>query len=76
MKLLRFRYLLLAVIISSLCFVNAAFAKYDLAACIKGVLNAQGYDFGNPVPPLEALPADTAMRLSELAASLEEGGMV
>ena len=56
--------------------VNAAFAKYDLAACIKGVLNAQGYDFGNPVPPLEALPADTAMRLSELAASLEEGGMV
>ena len=31
--------------------LNRAFAKYNLAACIKGGLEAQGYDVGVPVPP-------------------------
>ena len=35
--------------------VNEAFAKYNLAACIKTALSIQGYDVGDPVPPQKAL---------------------
>jgi 4-hydroxy-tetrahydrodipicolinate synthase len=38
--------------------VNEAFARYNLAACIKAGLAIQGYDVGDPVPPLAALTAD------------------
>jgi 4-hydroxy-tetrahydrodipicolinate synthase len=31
--------------------MNRAFAKYNLAACIKGALELQGYDVGPPLPP-------------------------
>jgi 4-hydroxy-tetrahydrodipicolinate synthase len=31
--------------------LNQAFAKYNLAACIKGALELQGYDVGVPLPP-------------------------
>jgi 4-hydroxy-tetrahydrodipicolinate synthase len=31
--------------------MNQAFAKYNLAACIKGGLALQGYDVGDPLPP-------------------------
>ena len=31
--------------------LNQAFAKHNLAACIKGALSLQGYDVGDPVPP-------------------------
>lgn len=31
--------------------LNEAFAKYNLAACIKGGLQLQGYDVGRPIPP-------------------------
>lgn len=31
--------------------LNQAFAKYNLAACIKGGLQLQGYDVGNPLAP-------------------------
>lgn len=31
--------------------LNQAFAKYNLAACIKGGLTLQGYDVGKPLPP-------------------------
>ena len=31
--------------------LNQAFAKYNLAACIKGGLELQGYDVGAPLPP-------------------------
>jgi dihydrodipicolinate synthase/N-acetylneuraminate lyase len=31
--------------------LNQAFAKYNLAACIKGGLQLQGYDVGAPIPP-------------------------
>lgn len=30
---------------------NQAFAKYNLAACIKGGLELQGYEVGSPLPP-------------------------
>jgi 4-hydroxy-tetrahydrodipicolinate synthase len=38
--------------------VNEAFARYNLAACIKAALSIQGYDVGDPVPPQAALTAD------------------
>jgi 4-hydroxy-tetrahydrodipicolinate synthase len=38
--------------------VNEAFARYNLAACIKAALEIQGYDVGDPVPPQKALTAD------------------
>lgn len=38
--------------------LNQAFAKYNLAACIKGGLELQGYRVGAPLPPQSPLPAE------------------
>ena len=38
--------------------VNEAFARFNLAACIKAGLAIQGYDVGDPVPPQAALNAE------------------
>src|ERR1700731_3415777 len=38
--------------------MNEAFARYNLAACIKAGLAIQGYDVGDPVAPQAALTAD------------------
>src|SRR5450432_4792383 len=38
--------------------LNEAFARYNLAACIKAGLTIQGYDVGDPVLPQAALTAD------------------
>jgi 4-hydroxy-tetrahydrodipicolinate synthase len=38
--------------------VNEAFARYNLAACIKAGLSIQGYEVGDPVPPQQALSAE------------------
>ena len=38
--------------------LNQAFAKFNLAACIKGGLELQGYDVGPPVPPQAPLSAE------------------
>jgi 4-hydroxy-tetrahydrodipicolinate synthase len=38
--------------------VNEAFARFNLAACIKAGLSIQGYDVGDPVPPQAALTAE------------------
>jgi 4-hydroxy-tetrahydrodipicolinate synthase len=35
--------------------VNEAFARFNLAACIKAGLAIQGYDVGDPIPPQAAL---------------------
>ena len=37
--------------------INEAFARFNLAACIKAGLKIQGYDVGDPVPPQPALSA-------------------
>jgi 4-hydroxy-tetrahydrodipicolinate synthase len=42
----------------SLWALNEAFAKYNLAACIKGALNLQGYAVGDPLPPQAPLSAE------------------
>jgi len=38
--------------------INEAFARFNLAACIKAGLQLQGYDVGDPVPPQPALGPD------------------
>ncbi len=38
--------------------LNQAFAKYNLAACIKGALELQGYAVGPPLPPQVPLSPD------------------
>lgn len=38
--------------------LNQVFAKYNLAACIKGALELQGYAVGVPLPPQAALSPD------------------
>jgi 4-hydroxy-tetrahydrodipicolinate synthase len=38
--------------------INEAFARFNLAACIKAGLEIQGYPVGDPVPPQVALTAD------------------
>jgi 4-hydroxy-tetrahydrodipicolinate synthase len=38
--------------------INEAFARFNLAACIKAGLAIQGYDVGDPVPPQAALTSD------------------
>ena len=38
--------------------LNQAFAKYNLAACIKGGLQLQGYAVGDPLPPQAPLPPE------------------
>jgi 4-hydroxy-tetrahydrodipicolinate synthase len=38
--------------------INEAFARFNLAACIKAGLAIQGYEVGDPVPPQAALTAD------------------
>jgi 4-hydroxy-tetrahydrodipicolinate synthase len=38
--------------------INEAFARFNLAACIKAGLQIQGYAVGDPVPPQAGLSAD------------------
>src|SRR5579872_1415062 len=38
--------------------VNEAFARFNLAACIKAGLSLQGYDVGDPVPPQAPLTTE------------------
>jgi 4-hydroxy-tetrahydrodipicolinate synthase len=48
--------------------LNESFAKWNLAACIKGGLHLQGYDVGDPLPPQAALPAQG---IEEVRAALQ-----
>src|SRR6476659_6104524 len=45
--------------------INEAFARFNLAACIKAGLGIQGYDVGDPVPPQAALTADQRKAVEE-----------
>jgi len=49
--------------------INEAFARFNLAACIKAGLQIQGYAVGEPVPPQPALaPAEREIVAKTLAA--------
>jgi 4-hydroxy-tetrahydrodipicolinate synthase len=51
--------------------INEAFARFNLAACIKAGLQLQGYPVGDPVPPQAAL---TDAERTAVAAALAEVG--
>jgi 4-hydroxy-tetrahydrodipicolinate synthase len=51
--------------------VNEAFARFNLAACIKAGLNAQGYQVGDPIPPQAPLTADERRAVEAILAELE-----
>jgi 4-hydroxy-tetrahydrodipicolinate synthase len=53
--------------------INRVFAKYNLAACIKGALEFQGYEVGPPLPP--QTPLSDAGRL-EIKGILAELGSI
>jgi 4-hydroxy-tetrahydrodipicolinate synthase len=50
--------------------INEAFARFNLAACIKAGLAAQGYDVGDPVPPQPALGPDERKIVEKTLAEL------
>jgi 4-hydroxy-tetrahydrodipicolinate synthase len=51
--------------------INEVFAKYNLAASIKGALELQGYPVGQPLPPQSALPPEG---IEEVRLALTEAG--
>jgi 4-hydroxy-tetrahydrodipicolinate synthase len=50
--------------------VNEAFARFNLAACIKAGLSIQGYDVGDPVPPQAALTMEQRKVVEEVLRDL------
>jgi 4-hydroxy-tetrahydrodipicolinate synthase len=50
--------------------LNQAFAKYNLAACIKGGLELQGYAVGAPLPPQAPLSAEGVEDVRRALASI------
>jgi 4-hydroxy-tetrahydrodipicolinate synthase len=51
--------------------MNRVFAKYNLAACIKGGLALQGYDVGPPLPPQAPLSDAGRSEVKDILAELE-----
>ncbi len=51
--------------------LNEAFARYNLAACIKAGLAIQGYDVGDPVTPQAALTAEERTAVEAVLRELE-----
>ena len=50
--------------------VNEAFARFNLAACIKAGLSIQGYDVGDPVPPQAPLTTEQRKVVEEVLRDL------
>ena len=52
--------------------INEAFARFNLAACIKAGLQIQGYPVGEPVPPQPALTAEERAIVEQTLAELHD----
>jgi 4-hydroxy-tetrahydrodipicolinate synthase len=52
--------------------INEAFARFNLAACIKAGLQIQGYAVGEPVPPQTPLSADGRQTVEDILAGLAQ----
>jgi 4-hydroxy-tetrahydrodipicolinate synthase len=50
--------------------MNEAFARYNLAACVKAGLDIQGYAVGDPIPPTAPLSANQRKELEETLGNL------
>jgi 4-hydroxy-tetrahydrodipicolinate synthase len=50
--------------------INEAFARFNLAACIKAGLQIQGYDVGDPVPPQAALTTEERKAVEQALAEV------
>src|SRR5664279_6381732 len=50
--------------------INEAFARFNLAACVKAGLQIQGYAVGDPVPPQQPLSAEDRKAVEAILASL------
>jgi 4-hydroxy-tetrahydrodipicolinate synthase len=50
--------------------INEAFARFNLATCIKAGLQIQGYAVGDPVPPQAALTPAERQVVAEILAAL------
>jgi 4-hydroxy-tetrahydrodipicolinate synthase len=50
--------------------INRVFAKYNLAACIKGALEFQGYEVGPPLPPQTPLSDAGRLEIKDILAEL------
>jgi 4-hydroxy-tetrahydrodipicolinate synthase len=53
--------------------MNRVFAKYNLAACIKGALELQGYDVGPPLAPQTPLSDAARSEIGKILADLKSG---
>ncbi|MEM7798657.1 MAG: dihydrodipicolinate synthase family protein [Chloroflexota bacterium] len=53
--------------------INQVFAKYRLAACVKGGLLMQGYDVGDPLPPQAPLSVEGQAEVRKILVAL--GGL-
>ncbi|MBI4275844.1 MAG: dihydrodipicolinate synthase family protein [Rhizobiales bacterium] len=51
--------------------LNEAFARFNLAACIKAGLQYQGYAVGDPIPPQAALTAEQRRFVGETLSELD-----
>ena len=52
--------------------VNRIFQKYNMAACIKAGLEIQGFNVGNPVPPLLPLEPEARKHVEAVMEELEK----
>jgi 4-hydroxy-tetrahydrodipicolinate synthase len=50
--------------------INEAFARFNLAACVKAALDLQGYPVGDPISPQAPLTADERRVVAEIIAEL------
>ena len=51
--------------------INQVFAKYNLAACVKGGLELQGYKVGPPLPPQAPLSPEGVKDVKQVLAGLD-----
>ena len=54
--------------------LNEAFARYNLAACIKAGLAIQGYEVGDPIAPQAALTANERKVVEAVLRDIDDGG--
>jgi 4-hydroxy-tetrahydrodipicolinate synthase len=52
--------------------INEAFARFNLAACIKAGLESQGYAVGDPIAPQAPLTADERRMVAAALAEVKD----